>query len=158
MLKCPRTNLFVQLGPYAHSETIKWSISNPHILLSFKAHLYILQYWKLHAHLIMCHVVHILLSHGSWRLTSLRWILLSTYLFWRIFLFFKQYRINYNAFHLWKDHMGYVSNQLRLCVAFIVFMTHHASWIFFKYVLSWFLWKWRLNKSFRVKRKELLVK
>ena len=25
-----------------------------------------------------------------------------------------KYRINYNAFHLWKDHMGYVSNQLQL--------------------------------------------
>ena len=48
----------------SHSETIKWSISNPHILLSFKAHLYILRYWKLHAHLIMCHVVH--MGHGGW--------------------------------------------------------------------------------------------
>ena len=153
MLKCPRTNLFVQLGPYAHSETIKWSISNPHILLSFKAHLYILQYWKLHAHLIMCHVVH--MGHGGW--PHYVGYYQSIYV-GEFFYALNKYRINYNAFHLWKDHMGYVSNQLRLCVAFIVFMTHHASWIFFKYVLSWFLWKWRLNKSFRVKRKELLVK
>ena len=113
MLKCPRTNLFVQLGPYAHSETIKWSISNPHILLSFKAHLYILQYWKLHAHLIMRHVVHILLSqgHGGW--PHYVGYYQSIYV-GEFFYALNKYRINYNAFHLWKDHMGYVSNQLQL--------------------------------------------